>query len=52
MLKIFQKSGSPRDLADVPRQEVRVEVGAVEHARPEVRQEKDEVAVVPGRLLL
>ena len=32
----------------VPRQEARVEVGAVEDGRPEVREEEDEVAVVSG----
>ena len=30
---------------------MRVEVRAVEHARPEVRQKEDEVAVVPGKLV-
>ena len=37
----------PRDLAEVPRQEACVEVRAVEDGRPEVRQEQDEVPVVP-----
>ena len=37
----------PRDLAEVPRQEARVEVRAVEHGRPEVREEEDEVSMIP-----
>ena len=40
----------PRDLAEVQRQEARVEVRAVEHARPEVRQEEDEVPVVSAMI--
>ena len=31
----------------VPRQEARVEVRAVEHGRPEVREEEDEVSMIP-----
>ena len=34
-------------IPEVARQEARVEVRAVEHRRPQVRQEQDEVPVVP-----